>query len=126
MKKYIRLLVSSSLFVGLLICGNRVRKHYLKIRHHSTHFKLDTKSKECTRMNLETDMMKPSIAASFGGGRTANQLCEFASGYALWRQFGILNYIDITQYDKLTKTFDLPVVNENDNSSIYYIWNKGK
>ena len=78
------------------------------------------------RMNLETDLKKPSIAASFGGGRTANQLCEFASGYALWRQFGILNYIDAIQYDKLTKTFDLPAVNENDNSSAYYIWNEGK
>lgn len=77
-------------------------------------------------MNLMTGMKKPSIAASFGGGRTANQLCEFASGYALWRQFGILNYIDAIQYDKVTKTFDLPAVNENNNSSAYYIWNEGK
>ena len=125
-KKYIRLLVSISLFLVLLICGNKMYKHYLKIRYQSTHFKLDSKSIECIRMNLETDMMKPSIAASFGGGRTANQLCEFASGYALWRQFGILNYIDVTQYEKLTKTFDLPVVNGNNNSSTYYIWNEGK
>ena len=126
MKKYIRLLVSMSLFLVLLICGNRMYKNYSKIRYHSTHFKLDTKSKECIRMNLGTDIKKPSIAASFGGGRTANQLCEFASGYALWRQFGILNYIDVTQYDKLAKTFDLPEVNENDNSSTYYIWKEGK
>ena len=126
MKKYIRSLVIMSLFLVLLIYGNRMYKDYAKIRYHSTHFKLDTKSKECMRMNLGTYMKKPSIAASFGGGRTANQLCEFASGYALWRQFGILNYIDVTQYEKLTRTFELPVVNENGNSSTYYIWNEGK
>ena len=126
MKKYIRLIFPILIFLVLLICGNRICKHYLKIKYHSTYFKLDNQSKECIRMNLETDMKKPSIAASFGGGRTANQLCEFASGYALWRQFGILNYIDVIQYDKLTKTFDLPAVNEYDNSSAYYIWNEGK
>ena len=67
-------------------------------------------------MDLNVNIPKPSIAVSFGGGRTANQLCNFASGYALWREFGILNYLDelekpkefekpgeLRQFEKLTK-----------------------
>ena len=78
-------------------------------------------------MNLGTGKNKPSIAASFGGGRTANQLCEFASGYALWRQFGILNYIDLIQYNKLGNIFELPkTLNRNQDNSSYYIWDEGE
>ena len=47
--------------------------------------------KACQRMNLNTNILQPSISASFGNGRLANQLCNFASGYAIWRQYGILN-----------------------------------
>ena len=83
-------------------------------------------SKICSRMDLNVDIQKPSIAASFGDGRTANQLCNFASGYALWREFGILNYLDENQLNLLGTTFELPQLNEESDTSSYYLWRKGK
>jgi hypothetical protein len=77
-------------------------------------------------MNLNVFNVKPSIAASFGKGRTANQLCEFATGYALWREYGILNYLEKSQLSTLQQTFELPESNEEDNNSTYYIWREGK
>ena len=48
---------------------------------------------DCEYMELFTSLQKPSIVANFGQGRTGSQLCFFAAGYALWRDFGILNCI---------------------------------
>ena len=83
-------------------------------------------SKTCSRMDLNVDIQKPSIAVSFGNGRTANQLCNFASGYALWREYGILNYLDENQLNLLTTTFELPILNEENDTSSYHLWRKGK
>ena len=77
-------------------------------------------------MDLNEDVKKPSIAASFGDGRTANQLCNFATGYALWKQYGFLNFLDEHQYELLSKTFDLPKLDEENDNSSYYIWRKGR
>ena len=77
-------------------------------------------------MNLSVEHKKPSIVASLGGGRTANQLCEFASGYSLWKEFGTLNFITKDQYDILIQTFDLPLLDEDSDFSPYYIWREGK
>ena len=88
--------------------------------------KKELRSKQCKRMDLNEDVRKPSIAASFGDGRTANQLCNFASGYALWKQYGILNFLDEHQYELLSKTFDLPKLDEESDNSSYYIWRKGR
>ena len=82
-------------------------------------------NKRCDRMFLKVNYSKPSIAASFGRGRTANQLCYFAAGYALWRQYGILNFIDKTQLDFLNKTFVLPELDDDGDSSPYYLWREG-
>ena len=80
----------------------------------------------CDRMDLNVNYPKPSIVASFGQGRTANQLCYFASGYALWREYGILNFVDREQLDLLEKTFVLPKLKEENNNSPYYLWREGK
>ena len=99
---------------------------YLKCYNHSTDINLSLQSNMCMRMNLNVKNIRPSIAASFGGGRTANQLCEFATGYALWKEYGILNYIEARQLSILEQTFQLPVLNEDDNNSAYYVWREGK
>ena len=80
---------------------------------------------ECEYMDLFTSLQKPSIAASFGQGRTGSQLCFFAAGYALWRDFGILNFISQEQLDILKNTFVLPEQNELLKNSTYYTWRKG-
>ena len=80
----------------------------------------------CARMDLNVNYPKPSIVVSFGQGRTANQLCYFAAGYALWRDYGILNFLDIEQLDLLEKTFVFPKLKEENNNSPYYLWREGK
>ena len=80
---------------------------------------------DCEYMDLFTTLQKPSIAASFGQGRTGSQLCFFAAGYALWRDFGILNFISQEQLDILKNTFVLPEQNELLKNSTYYTWRKG-
>ena len=99
---------------------------YLEYYDKSTDINTSIRSNMCKRMNLNGTIVKPSIAASFGKGRTANQLCEFATGYALWREYGILNYIEKMQLSILEQTFQLPKLDEDDNNSPYYVWRKGK
>ena len=82
-------------------------------------------SNKCTRMNLRVNTSKPSIAISFGQGRTANQLCYFATGYALWKEYGILNYISKDMLHILKETFILPPANDSNDNSPYYLWDEG-
>ena len=86
----------------------------------------EIRSKICSRMDLNVKSLKPSIAASFGDGRTANQLCNFATGYVLWKEYGILNFLDEPQLEILRNTFELPPLNEESDNSSYYIWRKGR
>ena len=118
------LLVIITVFFAVLIVKNYVT--YLDYHNKSTDINTSLQSNMCKRMNLNVTTVKPSIAASFGEGRTANQLCEFATGYALWREFGILNYIEKRQLSTLEQTFQLPELNEDYNTSPYYIWREGK
>ena len=99
---------------------------YLEYYDKSTDINTLLRSNMCKRMNLTVTITKPSIAASFGEGRTANQLCEFATGYALWREYGILNYIEKRQLSTLEQTFQLPKLDEDNNNSPYYVWREGK
>ena len=88
------------------------------------------KTNACKRMELAVSSTKPSILATLslppGEGRTANQLCAFASGYSLWKQFGTLNFLTKQQYNLLIQTFELPALDENSDTSSYYIWREGK
>ena len=80
---------------------------------------------DCEHMDLFTSHPKPSIVASFGLGRTGSQLGFFAAGYALWKDFGILNFISRQQLDILPNTFVLQEQREMLNNSTYYIWLEG-
>ena len=57
--------------------------------------------------------------------RLGNQLSNFASGYAIWRDFGILNYMDPEQLRIIGKVFKLPAHDETENDACYYTWLKG-
>ena len=80
----------------------------------------------CNEFDLTVNHTMPSVAASFGQGRTANQLCYFATGYALWRQYGIRNFIDKHQLDLISETFTLPNSNGGINGDPFYVWREGK
>ena len=66
-----------------------------------------------------------SVATTFGNGRLGNQLSTFASIYAVWREFGIYNFISPEQLDKLTEVFDLPENKEDSDDWPYFVWNTG-
>ena len=66
-----------------------------------------------------------SIVGSFGHGRLGNQLSNFASCYALMKEYGMNHYLDSFQLKILQNVFALPDLKGSDNSS-YYIWDDGK
>ena len=46
-----------------------------------------------------------SNVASFGNGRLGNQMCNFASQYSLFREFGMPSYLTEYSFDLLKNTF---------------------
>jgi len=84
--------------------------------------------KACKRVGDVAKKNNPSIAVSSiqrSQTRLGNQLSNFASGYAIWRDFGILNYMDPEQLHIIGKAFKLPKYNEEDDNASYYTWFKG-
>ena len=82
----------------------------------------------CQRISNVYKKNNPSIAVSSiqrQQTRLGNQLGNFASGYAIWRDFGILNYMDPDQLRIIGKVFQLPKYEETDNAASYYTWPKG-
>ena len=83
----------------------------------------------CQRISGVAQNNGPSIAVSAiqqqHQTRLGNQLSNFASGYAIWRDFGILNYLDPEQLHIIGKAFKLPTYDEKDNNATYYKWVKG-
>ena len=82
----------------------------------------------CQRISNVYKKNNPSIVVSSiqrQQTRLGNQLGNFASGYAIWRDFGILNYMDPEQLHIIGKVFQLPKYEETDNDASYYIWLKG-
>ena len=77
---------------------------------------------ECKRLQLsENNDRQPSILYSIAKGRIGNQMCNFATQYALNKEFGILNYFKYKNLKDLMDTFDLP--ESNYANSTYHVWN---
>ena len=84
--------------------------------------------KACQRIADVAKKNNPSIAVSSiqrSQTRLGNQLSNFASGYAIWRDFGILSYMDPEQLHIIGKAFKLPKYEEDDDNASYYTWFKG-
>ena len=83
----------------------------------------------CQRIADVGKKNRPSIAVSAiqqkSQTRLGNQLSNFASGYAIWRDFGILNYIDPEQLQIIGKVFKLPHYEDEEDDASYYTWLKG-
>ena len=86
---------------------------------------LDAKKSNCVRMSINAT--QPSLAATFTFTRLGNQLSAFATLYSIWRRFGIYNYINTDQLNRLTNVFDLP---KSKSGCIddwpYFIWDPSK
>merc|ERR1712154_46753 len=72
-------------------------------------------------MRLSNETSKPSVLANFGNGRLGNQMCNFATQYALTKEYGVLSYFTDLSYKILGETFNLPQPNQR--NSTFYIWN---
>ena len=83
----------------------------------------------CQRISDVGKKNNPSIVVSAiqqpHQTRLGNQLGSFASGYAIWRDYGILNYIDPEQLHIIGNVFKLPKYEETENDACYHTWLKG-
>ena len=75
----------------------------------------------CKRMNLQMTDQQRSVVASLGNGRLGNQMGNFASCYAVLKDYGMYPYLNTMQLKLLENVFVLPELVESDNAS-YYIW----
>ncbi len=75
-------------------------------------------------MKLKLKNQQRSIIANFGDGRLGNQLSNFATNYAISKDYGMYQYINSMQHSIIKSVFNLPELNDMDNSS-YYIWHTG-
>ena len=84
-----------------------------------------TKSSNCDRMLLKLYHPQKSIVASLGNGRLGNQMSNFASGYAIMKEYGMYPYLGSNQLKSLRKVFVLPELSNRDDAS-FFLWEKGK
>ena len=83
-----------------------------------------TETFNCNRMNLKLANPQRSIVASFGNGRLGNQMSNFASCYAIMKEYGMYQYLNSMQLKLLQNVFTLPSLTDTDDAS-YYKWEKG-
>ena len=76
-------------------------------------------------MNLDLSHPQRSIVASLGNGRLGNQMSNFASCYALMKEYGMYHYLDAEYLKLVEKVFVMPEVVDDDNAS-YYLWDTSK
>ena len=76
-------------------------------------------------MNLKLTNSQRSIVASFGDGRLGNQMANFASCYAIMKEYGMAHYLNSMQLKILRKVFVLPELVDVENAP-YYVWKNGK
>ena len=79
----------------------------------------------CLRMNLELNQNQRSIVASLGNGRLGNQMSNFASCYAIVKEYGMYHYLNEDQLNSLENVFVMPKIVNTDKAS-YYLWDEGK
>ena len=79
----------------------------------------------CDRMRLELSHPQRSVVASLGNGRLGNQMSNFATCYAISKEYGMYHYLSPNQLHALQKVFVLPDLSNSENVS-YFLWEKGK
>jgi hypothetical protein len=78
----------------------------------------------CKRMNLHLADPQRSVVASLGNGRLGNQMGNFASCYAVMRDYRMYPYLNTMQLKLLENVFVLPELVESDDAP-YYMWEEG-
>ena len=78
----------------------------------------------CDRMMLKLHHPQKSIVASMGNGRLGNQMSNFASTYAIMKEYGMYPYLNSNQLNALKKVFLLPEPSNSD-EALYFLWEKG-
>ena len=119
-------LINNSTYLGALL--HRVRRHVNSLRNVVPYLRQGVllQTVGCHRIKLNLSYPQISLVVSLGNGRLANQLSNFASCYALWREYGMYHHLNTMQLGLLEKTFVLPKLNADADNASYYLWNTGK
>ena len=84
-------------------------------------------SSDCLKLTRIPKKNSMSVLTAFCRWRLGNQMSAFATGYALWRTFGVRNFIVGDHYEKLSEVFHLPVPKQNYVSGWpYHVWTESK
>ena len=79
------------------------------------------------KQDIPRNRSQISIVANFGNGRTGNQMCNIATLYSIYKDFGIRSYISYFTYDLLyvgiTNAFSLPKLSYSTNKSFFQVLN---
>ena len=86
----------------------------------------ESRSINCRRMMLDLTHPQRSVVASFGDGRLGNQLSNFATCYAIQKEYKMYHYLNTFQLELLTNVFDFSNVPIDADRSSYYLWDEGK
>lgn len=71
----------------------------------------------------EEDIFKQSTSACFGIGRLGNQMCNFASQFALYKEFGIKGYLSSFGYSIMNQIFQMKPQNRYDTKDSFKVIN---
>ena len=71
----------------------------------------------------EENIFKPSTSACFGIGRLGNQMCNFASQFALYKEFGINGYLSSFASSILNQIFQMKPQNKYDTKDPFKVVN---
>ena len=83
------------------------------------------KASDCLRLRRILKKGYTSLLSSFCRWRLGNQMSAFATGFAVWRRFGIRNFLVGDQFDTLKDIFDLPVPQTNYIADWpFYVWSE--
>ena len=86
----------------------------------------ESRSINCRRMMLDLTHPQRSVVASLGDGRLGNQLSNFATCYAIQKEYKMYHYLNTFQLELLTNVFDFSNVPIGADYSSYYLWDEGK
>ena len=86
----------------------------------------ESRSINCRRMMLDLTHPQRSVVASLGNGRLGNQLSNFATCYAIQKEYKMYHYLNTFQLELLTNVFDFSKVPIDADDSSYYLWDEGK
>ena len=113
-------------FIFINQTANNLIERPVSVRESQNPNSNESRSINCRRMMLDLTHPQRSVVASFGDGRLGNQLSNFATCYAIQKEYKMYHYLNTFQLELLTNVFDFSNVPIDADKSSYYLWDEGK